>query len=88
MTYGHEGTIYKASNFKHSGMTLKGRVIMFNDKRYHDKTIRTKYKGKLKPYALKIKLALEDGTAKYVETLGKHIYIYDLINRKIARVDG
>ena len=78
MTYSHEGTIYKASNFIHNGMTAKGRVIMFEGKRYHDKTIRTKYKGELKPFALRIKNALIDGIAKYVETKGKHIYIYTL----------
>jgi Fe-S cluster biosynthesis and repair protein YggX len=77
-TYLHEGTIYKASNFVHFGMTAKGKVIMYNGKRYHDKTIRTKYKDNLKPFAIKIKEALKNGTAKYVETLGKHIYIYKL----------
>lgn len=77
-TYGHEGVIYKASNFKHTGITSKGRVIMYNGKRYHDKTIRTKYKGELKPFALRIKLALENGEANYVETLGKNIYQYSL----------
>ena len=30
--YGHEGTIYKASNFKHCGMTTKGKVIDYNGK--------------------------------------------------------
>lgn len=77
-TYSHEGTVYKATNFKHSGMTAKGRVIMYNGKRYHDKTIRTKYKDGLKPFALEIKNALETGEAKYVSTLGKHIYLYPL----------
>lgn len=78
MTYNHEGTIYKATNFKHIGVTAKGKVIMYNNKRYHDKTIRTKYKGELKPFAKVIKEALECGEAKYVNTLGKHIYIYEL----------
>lgn len=78
-TYSHQGTIYRASNFKHSGMTNKGRVIMFEGKRYHDKTIRTKYKDGLKPFAIKIKEALQNGEAKYVDTLGKHIFLYDLI---------
>lgn len=50
-TYGHRGVIYQASNFKHLGKTAKGRVIMWNGKKYHDKTIRTKYKGELKPFA-------------------------------------
>jgi len=77
-TYSHEGTIYKASNFKHHGMTATGKVIMYDGKRYHDRAIRTKYKGKLKPFASKLKDAVETGEAKYVDTLGKHIYIYEL----------
>lgn len=77
-TYHHEGTIYKASNFAHFGMTAKGRVIMYEGRRYHDKTIRTKYKGKLKPFAVRISKALEEGVAEYVKTLGKHIYLYKL----------
>ena len=75
MTYGHEGTIYKATNFEHIGLTNKGRVIMYKDKRYHDKTIRTKYKGQLKPFAQEIKTALETGEAVYTETKQKHIYL-------------
>lgn len=78
MTYGHEGTIYKASNFKKVGMSPGGRVIMYNGKRYHDKTIRTKYKGDLKPFAKRIKEALENGEAHYTKTEGKHIYLYRL----------
>jgi len=78
MTYSHEGTIYKAANFVHNGMTANGKVIMYDGKRYHDKTIRTKYKGELKPFALKIKQALDTGEAKYEDTLGKHIYLYNL----------
>ncbi len=75
---GHEGTIYKASNFKHTGMTPKGRVIMYNGKQYHDKTIRTKYKGVIKPYAQRIKDALDNGEAYYKKTTGKHTYVYEL----------
>ena len=81
-TYSHDGTIYQASNFTHVGMTAPGRVIMYNGKRYHDKTIRTKYNGQLKPYAIKIKEALENGNAEYVNTFGKHIYIYNLDNHR------
>ena len=72
-TYNHRGVIYKASNFKHLGMTSKGKVIVYKNKLYHDKTIRTK-----KPYAERIKTALDNGTAHYRDTLGKHIYMYEL----------
>ena len=81
-TYGHKGVIYQASNFKHLGKTAKGRVIMWQGKRYHDKTIRTKYKGELKPFAKRVKEALEKGEAYYEETKGKEIYLYDLEKRR------
>ena len=81
-TYGHKGVIYQASNFKHLGKTAKGRVIMWQGKRYHDKTIRTKYKGELKPFAKRVKEALERGEAYYEETKGKEIYLYDLEGRR------
>ena len=76
--YGHSGVVYRASNFKCVGKSGNGRVIMFNGKKYHDKTIRTFYKGKLKPFAAKVKEALENGTAFYKETKGKNIYVYNL----------
>lgn len=78
--YGHEGTIYKATNFEHVGMTAKSRVINFNGRQYHDKTIRTYYTNKhgvkaLKPFAQRVKDALENGTAHYEERPPKHIYL-------------
>lgn len=76
--YGHSGIIYKASNFKHVGMSSSGRVIIYNGKKYHDKTIRTKYKGELKPFAREVKEALESGKAYYKKQLPKHIYVYNL----------
>jgi hypothetical protein len=72
--YGHEGTIYKATNFEHLGMTAKGKVIWWNGRKYHDKAIRTKYKGELKPFAKRLKDALEIGEAYYAEQKPKHIY--------------
>lgn len=81
--HNHEGTIYKASNFQHCGLTAKGRVIQYGDRTYHDKCIRTYHvdkngNKKLKPFAQRVKDALEKGDAEYVETPGKHIYIYKL----------
>lgn len=80
--YGHEGIIYKASNFQLIGRTAKGKVIIYNGKKYHDKAIRTKYKGELKPFARRLKKALEDGEAFYKKTEGKYIYTYDLDKRR------
>ena len=76
--HGHEGTIYKATNFNHLGMTAKGKVIWWNGKKYHDRAIRTKYNGKLKPFAIRLKNALENGEAYYAEQKPKHIYVFQL----------
>lgn len=78
--YGHSGVIYRASNFTHVGMTSPGRVIMYQGKKYHDKAIRTKYKGELKPFARELKAALDNGEAEYVKQQPKHIYVYKLKN--------
>lgn len=78
--YGHSGVIYRATNFAHVGMTSPGRVIMWQGKKYHDKAIRTKYKGELKPFAKELKAALDSGAANYVKQQPKHIYVYKLRN--------
>lgn len=76
--YGHEGGIYKATNFEHRGMTAPGRVILHGNRKYHDKAIRTKYKGELKPFALRLIAALADGSAHYETQVPKHIYVMTL----------
>lgn len=84
LNYGHTGVIYQATNFKMVGVTSKGRVIIrkSDGKQYHDKAIRTKYKGRLKPFAKKLKDQLENGEAYYKNTLGKNIYVYSLVGRR------
>ena len=86
----HSGIIYQATNFLYLGTTPKGKVIMYNGRQYHDKTIRTYYTNKygeknLKPFAQRIKTALDTGEAKYVITPGKHIYVYPLQKRMRKR---
>ena len=76
--YNHTGIIYRATNFQYEGLTSKGRVIDYDGRTYHDKAIRTKYKGKLKPFAQRLKQALESGDAKYISTPRKHIYTFKL----------
>lgn len=76
--YGHRGIIYRASNFSFIGRTKSGKVIIFNEKKYHDKTIRTKYNGALKPFAQRVKDALISKEASYQKTQGKYIYVYQL----------
>jgi hypothetical protein len=76
--YGHQGIIYKATNFELIGQTSKGKVIFWNGRKYHDKAIRTKYNGKLKPFAIRIKEALDSGEAYYAEQAPKLIYVKQL----------
>jgi hypothetical protein len=76
--YGHSGIIYKACNFEYLGFRKGGKVIMWNGKRYHDKSIRVKFNGSLKKFALKLIAALKCGEAKYVSAIGKHTFIYKL----------
>ena len=85
-TYNHTGIIYKASNFKLIGMTSKSRYILYKNKKYHDKTIRTKHNGILKPYAVKLKKELDVGNAKYINTEGKYIYIYSINRKKYFKI--
>ncbi len=82
--YGHSGVIYKASNFTLEGRRPGANVIVWNGKRYHDKAIRTKYRGVLKPFAVRIKLALKTGAAVYAKTAGKFCYTYILRKTKAA----
>ena len=84
--YDHGGTIYKASNFEHVGMSSKGKKISYEGKYYHDKCIRDYDKSHFQktgnrvliPTAVKLREALESGKAEWVNTPGKHIYLYDL----------
>jgi hypothetical protein len=76
--YGHTGIIYQATNFMMVGQTAKGKVIFWKGKKYHDKAIRTKYKGQLKPFAKKLKEALNKNEAHYEITQPKNIYVKDL----------
>lgn len=76
--FGHIGTIYKASNFSYDGFRKGAKVIIHNGKKYHDKSIRTYYNGKLKPFAKRLRDALDSGEAHYATTAGKHCYIYKL----------
>lgn len=81
-SYGHQGIIYKASNFSYEGKTPSGRVIVWEHdgirQRYHDHAIRTRYKGVLKPFAVRLRKALDDGEVFYEKTEGKNIYIYPM----------
>ena len=83
MEQNHNGTIYRASNFECLGRQSGAKVILWRGKKYHDKSIRTKHNGKLKPFAVDLKRALETGDAVYQSTAGKVAYIYQLQKNNI-----
>jgi hypothetical protein len=80
--FGHQGTIYKATNFTNTGLTSPGRVIEWKGRLYHDKAIRTEYRGEKKPFALELSKALETGEATYKDTVPKVIYTMDIKRKK------
>ena len=79
--FGHSGTIYKASNFKHIGLTYKDKG--FKDpatgKIYHSRALRTKYKGEYKPFVKRLRKLKEEGKLVEIDLPGKHCYVYYLL---------
>lgn len=74
---GHEGTLYKASNFQYYGkQKYSTKYVEFNNRRIY---IRNLYNGsKNNEEALRL---YQDKKLKYTELPKKHIFIYNLINR-------
>lgn len=82
--YGHEGTIYKASNFDYLGVTSKdkGYRDVETGKVYHSRALRTKYKGEYKPFVKRLRDKLDKGLLEPIELPGKHVYVYPLRRRR------
>lgn len=78
--FGHSGVIYKASNFRHDGMTPQdtGFRDIETGKIYHSRAMRTKYKGEFKPFVKRLREKLESGLLEKVTLQGKHRYVYSL----------
>ena len=81
LTYGHKGTIYKASNFACLGQVKPQKLIRFNGKLYHDRCLRVRYNGTLKPFAQRLNDAMGSGTAVFEMSQAKNIYVYPLRDR-------
>jgi hypothetical protein len=80
--YGHDGVIYKATNFEYWGETSKGIVLMVDGKEMHSRSMNQKYR----PYSREIKRRYDSGDKNifFKERLPKKIYVYYL-NKKIKR---
>lgn len=82
-TYGHEGIIYKATNFKLVGQSPAVDKILYKGKLYHDKSLRV-YNGSKtngatqKPFSMKLVSALASGEAVRIKTKPKNIYLFYL----------
>ena len=79
---GHDGVIYRASNFHYLGQTGKGQALMVDGKKYHARSMNQK----LKPYSRELKRRYKSGDKDiyFVDTKPKHIYVYYL-NKKIKK---
>ena len=87
---GHEGVIYKASNFHLLGQSGGGSILMVDGKKYHNRSMNQK----LKPYGRELKRRWENKDGHnfweskqdmyFVKTKPKNIYVYYL-NKKVKK---
>lgn len=74
--FGHEGTIYKASNFEYRGLTGISKVLMVDGKEFHVRTLTMLDR----PYGREIsrRYKEKDPNVYLVDKPAKHIYVYRL----------
>lgn len=78
LSQGHQGTIYRASNFRQLENVPPVNLVVFNGKKYHYRTSREIRNGKFTKLAEQIQAALLNKSACYEKTKGKHTYLYKL----------
>ena len=78
LEHGHTGVVYHASNFKKVNQIPGAIKIEWNGREYHDRSMRVKYNGRLKPFAEKLSTAYRNGEAKTKTTAGKNVWIYEI----------
>jgi hypothetical protein len=78
--HGHEGTIYKASNFVYDGLENSGnpRVLQYGDKQIHLRQMYQKKDGQYDTKALELQAAVKRGEAQVLKQERKHRFIYYL----------
>ena len=80
--HGHCGIIYQAANWSYWGETATDVLLKTPEgKLYHSRAMRTKYKGKLKPFAERLVALERGGLLEKVNIPGKHVYIYQLTGK-------
>ena len=73
LTVGHNGTIYKAANFKRIGYTKPSKYIEWNSKTYHSRSLSID-----REYSYKMREAIKTGDAILKTGLEKCIWIYTI----------
>lgn len=87
--YGHTGYIYQATNWEYLGITNPDVLLKdTSGKLYHSRAMRTKYNGKLKPFAQKLKDQYNQGLLEFVSVPGKHIYKFLLKGKHKANPEN
>lgn len=81
-TQGHNGTIYKASNFRNIGLTSPTKYIDWNGIIYHPRSLTID-----RDYSYRMRQAVSDGEAIIKTGLPKIIWIYD-IKRKTRSLNN
>ena len=77
---GHQGTIYKATNFKYDGEESNGnpRIIRLDDRTIHLRQAYQKKGGEYTEDAKRIQEAIREGRAEVLKQERKLRYLYDL----------
>lgn len=77
---GHQGTIYKATNFKYDGLESNGnpRIIKMDDRTIHLRQAYQKKGGEYTNDAQLIQEAIREGRAEVIKQERKLRYLYDL----------
>lgn len=70
-TQGHFGIIYKACNFQKIGEVKPTKFIEWKGQQYHMRSMTIE-----RPYSYALRLAVDNGTAKIITGMKKHIFMY------------
>jgi len=77
MTVGHNGTIYKASNFKEMGLTTPTKYIEWEGRVYHPRSLSID-----RDYSYRMREAVKTGDAVIKTGLPKKIWMYKINPKK------
>jgi len=79
-TVGHEGVIYRASNFKNIGLTTPTKYVEWEGKTYHPRSLSID-----RPYSHRMRLAVLLGDALIKTGLPKTIWLYPINVKKRSK---